>query len=75
VPRIIVQSLVGKTIDQKRELVRRVTDAVVEAYGVEPEAVSIVIDDIALEDHGKGGVLSIDRPSSKVDSRPGETPG
>jgi 4-oxalocrotonate tautomerase len=57
VPRIIVQAVEGRTAEQKRELVKSVTDAVVNAYGCEPKTVTIVIEDIPRENFAKAGVL------------------
>jgi 4-oxalocrotonate tautomerase len=60
VPRIIVQVYEGRTVDQKRELVRGITDAVVEAFAVQPSQVSIVIEEMSPQNYGAGGILRID---------------
>jgi 4-oxalocrotonate tautomerase len=60
-PRIIIQAFSGRTIEQKRELVRRITDAVVEVFEVDPEIVTIRIEEGEQENFAKGGVLAIDR--------------
>lgn len=57
-PRIIVQAVEGRTAEQKRELVRSVTAAVVDAYRCEPKTVTIVIEDIAPGNFAKAGVLA-----------------
>ncbi len=43
-PVVTVKMLEGRTDDQKRALVEKVTDAVVETTGASPEKVSIIID-------------------------------
>jgi len=68
-PRLTVQSLAGRSIQQKRELARRLTDAVVLAYGMAPEAVTIVFDDVLPENHAKAGVLSVDRAAPSQPSK------
>ena len=60
-PRIIIQSLAGRTVEQKRELVRRLTEAVVDVYRVTPEQVTIFIEEAGPENLAKGGVLELDR--------------
>lgn len=60
-PRVIVQTVEGRTLDQKRELVRRMTDDIVEVFGVQPEVVSILIQEAPPENTAKGGRLRIDR--------------
>jgi len=59
-PLVIVQVDVGKTIDQKRGLVRDVTDAVCKNFAVPPEAVSIVINEGKKENRARAGKLAID---------------
>jgi 4-oxalocrotonate tautomerase len=60
-PRIIVQAISGRTVEQKRELVRRITDAVVETWHVEPDIVTIRIEEVAAENFARAGVLAVDR--------------
>jgi len=62
-PRIIVQAVEGRTAEQKRALVRKITDAVVESYGVEPKTVTIVIEDIPRTNFAKAGVLASEEAS------------
>ena len=60
-PRIIVQAIEGRTADQKRELARRLTDAVVESWQVEPEIVTVFIEEVPAENFARAGVLAADR--------------
>jgi 4-oxalocrotonate tautomerase len=59
-PRVIVQAVEGRTTEQKRDLVKSITEAVVNSYGVEPKTVTIVIEDIPRANFGKAGVLASD---------------
>jgi 4-oxalocrotonate tautomerase len=56
-PEVVVYALGGRSIDQKRALVKDITDAVVKNYSVEPGAVVVTIVESAKEDKAKGGVL------------------
>ena len=64
-PRIIVQAVEGRSLDQKRRLVRAITDGVVEAFSVRPETVTVVIEEIRREHLSKAGVLAIDREAGE----------
>jgi 4-oxalocrotonate tautomerase len=60
-PRIIIQAISGRTVEQKRDLARRITDAVVDAWGVDPEIVTIRIEEVPAENFARAGVLAADR--------------
>lgn len=60
-PIIRVEMFPGRSTDQKRALVRELTDAFVRTCGGKPEAVQIVITDVAKGDWGSGGVLCSDK--------------
>lgn len=51
----------GRTPDQKRELAKAVTDAVVRTVGAKAEAVHIVIHDEPAHNLANAGVLLADR--------------
>lgn len=57
-PRVIVQAVEGRSVEQKRALVKSITDAVVASYDVEPKTVTIVIEDIPRTNFAKAGVLA-----------------
>ena len=57
-PLVNIKLLEGRTLEQKKELVEKVTQAVVEAAGVSPERVSIVIEDMPKYNFAKAGVLA-----------------
>jgi 4-oxalocrotonate tautomerase family enzyme len=60
VPFVIVEMWEGRTVDQKRKLVRAITDAMVEHAGAKPDHLHVVIHDTPKESWGRAGVLSID---------------
>ena len=47
-------------MDQKRDLVKRLTEAMVVALGIKPEAVRIVLREMKHEHFARGGVLMLD---------------
>jgi 4-oxalocrotonate tautomerase len=47
--------------DRKRELVQRITDAFVSAYGLPPESVQVWIHEVPPESWGKAGRLTADK--------------
>jgi len=59
-PRITVRALEGRTIEQKRGLVRDITEVVVKNFKVEPEAVSIDIIEYSSDNLAKAGKLFVD---------------
>lgn len=59
-PLVSIQMKQGRSVEQKRALVAKVTEAVCETVNVIPEKVRIVITDINLEDYGSAGKLAID---------------
>ena len=59
-PEISIVALKGRTVDQKRALVKDITEAVVKHFKVKPEAVSVVIHEMSKENIAKSGKLFID---------------
>ena len=60
-PEVYVHAVEGRTLEQKRALVKEITDAVVKNFAVPPEAVLVEILENARENKAKGGVLFCDR--------------
>lgn len=60
-PLVTIKAVAGRTIEQKRALVKDVTDAVVRNFKVEPEAVIIDIVDYSQDNLAKAGKLFVDR--------------
>jgi 4-oxalocrotonate tautomerase len=56
-PEVIVYALKGRSVDQKRALVKDITDAVVRNFGATADAVTIQIVEAPMTDKAKGGVL------------------
>jgi len=60
-PWVFVEAYEGRTLEQKRKLVKAITEAVSECYQVAPEHVSVQLRDVSREDWASGGVLACDR--------------
>lgn len=60
-PVIILKQKKGLTIEQKRRIVREFTETLVSTTGVKRELVTILIEELALEDIGKAGKLRCDQ--------------
>ncbi|MDD4896732.1 MAG: tautomerase family protein [Atribacterota bacterium] len=50
----------GRTVEQKREMVNMVTDAISETLNCTKEAVSIIIREMEWENYARAGVLKSD---------------
>ncbi len=60
-PTIQITMLKGRTIEQKRKIVERVTDVLAEEAKTPKEGVVVTIVEVEREDYGRGGVLMADR--------------
>jgi 4-oxalocrotonate tautomerase len=60
-PHIQITMLKGRTIEQKRKIVERVTDAIAEEGKTAKEGVIVTIIEVSREDYGHGGVLMVDK--------------
>lgn len=60
-PYVTVKMLPGRTDDQKRSLVEKVTDAVSETTGAPKEAVVVFIEEMQKEHYGVAGVRASDK--------------
>ena len=60
-PRIIVQAIAGRSVEQKRELARRLTEAAIEVFEAEPETVTVFIEEVPPENFARAGTLALDR--------------
>jgi 4-oxalocrotonate tautomerase len=56
-PEIYVHAVKGRTLEQKRALVKDITDAVVKHFATTPDAVVISIIETEPTSKSKGGVL------------------
>ena len=59
-PLVIVNAGEGKSIGQKRGMVKDVTDAICKNFQVPPEAVSVLIREGKKENRARAGKLTID---------------
>ena len=65
-PEIYIYAVEGRTMDQKRSLVKDVTDAVVRHFQVTPEDVMVQIMETPKTSKAKGGILFSDLPASQA---------
>lgn len=59
-PVVVVEADEGRTVEQKRGLVKDITEAVCKNFKVEPQTVTVLIHEQKKENRGKGGKLAID---------------
>jgi 4-oxalocrotonate tautomerase len=59
-PVVTVQMWSGRTTEQKRKLVRAITDAMVEHANCKPDHLHVIIQDVPKDSWGRAGVLGID---------------
>ena len=59
-PLVTVKAKEGRTIEQKRALVKDITEAVIKNFKVQPEAVTIDIVEYSGENIAKAGKLLVD---------------
>lgn len=57
-PIVQIEILEGRTVEQKKAMVEKVTEAIVDSLGVTAEAVSIIIRDMPRTNFAKGGKLA-----------------
>ena len=60
-PTVQIEMLEGRTIEQKRELAKKVTLAVMESVNVPADAVKVIIREMKKENYAEGGVLRCDK--------------
>ena len=62
-PIVQISLVQGRTPEKKEQLIKKVTEAIVEVLQIPEERVHIVLNDVPKENIGRGGV-----PLSKLDS-------
>lgn len=60
-PSVTIVLREGRTVEQKRDLVKAVTEAIVRTVGAKPEAVHIMLHDEPAHNLASGGQLLSDR--------------
>lgn len=56
-PIVQIDMMTGRTVEQKKELVKKVTEVIAETANCPKDAVSIIIRDMEPENYGHGGEL------------------
>lgn len=62
-PVVTIQMWEGRSVDQKRELVKAVTKALVDIAGASPDKMTVIIQDVPKTNWGMNGALASDLPS------------
>ena len=60
-PHIQITLISGRTLEQKRKVVERITQALVEEIGTSRESVIVTMIEVPRSNVGKAGILAIDR--------------
>jgi 4-oxalocrotonate tautomerase len=60
-PIVQIHMIEGRSEEQKRALVRKVTDAICETANCPPEAVNVIISNMASMAYAEAGILHIDK--------------
>jgi len=60
-PLVQITMLTGRTVDQKRKLAKRITDAMVEEAGAPREGVVVTFNELSKENYASAGVLVSDK--------------
>ena len=60
-PIVRVEMWEGRTVEQKRELAKAITEDMVKIAGAKPEAVVVIFEDVPKHNWATGGVLWSDR--------------
>lgn len=60
-PIVQIDFVEGRTIEQKRVMVKKVTEAISESIGCSESAVTVLLRELPKESFAEGGTLLIDR--------------
>ena len=60
-PVVIVELWEGRSVEQKRELVHAITEAMVTHADARRESLQVILHEVPRENWGRGGVLGVDR--------------
>ena len=60
-PQVQITLLEGRTLEQKRRVTQRITDALVEDAGATREAITISFVEVSKESYASAGVLIVDK--------------
>ena len=59
-PIITIELIEGRSVEQKREMAKKITETVVEITKIPQDAVEIIFHDLKKENYSKAGVLATD---------------
>ena len=60
-PYVTIAMLEGRTVEQKRDLVKAVTEAIVQSIKAKPESVHVIVQELPGTNFAREGVLLADR--------------
>ncbi|WP_213992113.1 tautomerase family protein [Sodalis sp. dw_96] len=60
-PNVIISFLAGRDLNQKRDMVEKVTEALMSSLGCQRDSVHIVMHEITEEQTAHGGILRCDK--------------
>lgn len=60
-PNVMISFLAGRELNQKRDMVEKVTDALVKSLGCQRDSVDIVMHEITEDQTAHGGLLRCDK--------------
>lgn len=63
-PVVTVQMWTGRTVAQKRNLVRAITQAMIDHAGCKPDHLHVIIQDVSKDSWGRAGVLGSEEKES-----------
>ncbi|MFG1222956.1 2-hydroxymuconate tautomerase [Xanthobacter wiegelii] len=64
-PLVVVEMWEGRSVEQKRNLVKAITKAMVEEAAGKPDHLHVVIHETPKDSWGRGGILGIDMEEQK----------
>lgn len=59
-PIVTIELIEGRTVEQKREMAKKITETIKEVTKVKEDSVEIIFHDIKKENYAKGGKLALD---------------
>ena len=59
-PIVTIELIEGRSVEQKREMAKKITEAITEVTKIPQDAVEIIFNDMKKENYSKGGLLAID---------------
>lgn len=60
-PIVTIELIEGRTVEQKREMAKKITDVIINVTKVPSEAIEIIFRDMKKENYSKAGQLYLDK--------------